>query len=574
MHRASVVTSSRSHYATLESTNMAADAPPIDVPTTLLDAIQQLPSSASWAVQHLQHTDHGSYIASSIQNNTAVAVSDGSLKEGLGTAGLVLEGPTSSHRIRAVNKVPGPIKEGDSHRCELSGIYGILLIARTICELFDINSGCITIVCDNIQALRLFEHTYKPDAKDCNFDMVNACWHLLQKSPIQWKPKHVKGHQDDSQNYHRLPRLAKLNVEMDALAKAHWHQLAIASLDTPVPKPLEHHIFEEGWQLWSGYNKIASPSTDILYSLIQDPISQMWWVRHGHSTYEAQQLTDHTATADHMKSLPRSRRIYVTKSASENCGVGTTKLLWKMQSHSNCPRCPCTIENTVHVQRCSGHGADIMFSTSIEGFSKYMETQKTHPGIRHALIYCMQQWRLKKRIDPFLCHPSVRHAIRDQHKIGWKGLFEGLAAKSWQLIQMQYFRKHRFRRSGRKWLRGILLHLHHMGWNQWEHRNKINTTVTKPEEAEAEALLQQEIITQITSRMHELSTQDHRRHNRNLIHLLNKPQSYRKSWMVNTNSSRQRFLRIQQQDNDLIVQSKAASRLYQWMQGKPLGPSI
>lgn len=90
-------------------------------------------------------------------------------------------------------------------------------------------------------------------------------------------------------------------------------------------------------------------------------------------------------------------------------------------------------------------------------------------------------------------------------------------------------------------------------------------TVTKPEEAEGKALLQQEIITQLTSRMHELSTQDRRRNNHNLIHLLNKPLSYRKSWIVNTKSSRQRFLRIQQQDNDLIVQSKAVSRLYQWI---------
>jgi hypothetical protein len=368
--------------------------------------------------------------------------------------------------------------------------------------------------------------------------------------------------------------LAKLNVEMDALAKAHWHQLVTSSLDAPLPKPIDHHIHEEGWQLWSGYNKVASPSTDNLYALIQDPISQMWWVRHGHSTYAAHQLTDWCATKALMTSLPLPRRRYVTKTASENCGVGTTKLAWKFQSHSNCPRCPHPTENTLHVQRCQGHGADILWNESIKSFSSYMDKHKTHPGIKHALVYCLQQWRLQKRIDPFACTPAVRTAIRDQHKIGWLDLFEGLAAKSWQRIQMLYHEQHGFRRSGSKWLRGILLQLHHMGWKQWDHRNKINTQVTKPEEAEAVDLLQHEITKQLTTRMHQLSLRDYRRHNRNLIQLLHKPLSYRKSWLVNVTSSRQRFLRIQQQDNDLVVQSKASSRLFQWMQGKPLGPDI
>jgi hypothetical protein len=86
-----------------------------------------------WALQHIQITDNGEAIAAAIRNGTTLAVSDGGLKLGLGTAAFVIEGNDMQGRIRGVNQVPGPIKDGDSHRCEVSGLYAVSVLIKEIC---------------------------------------------------------------------------------------------------------------------------------------------------------------------------------------------------------------------------------------------------------------------------------------------------------------------------------------------------------------------------------------------------------------------------------------------------------
>jgi hypothetical protein len=144
----------------------------------------------------MQISDNGEAIAAAIRNGSALAVSDGGLKFGLGTAAFVIEGNNEQGRIRGVNQVPGPIKEGDSHRCEMSGLYAVSVLIKEICCLHKIEEGSITICCDNTTALQIFEPEYLPNPKQPNFDLTSACWHLKTTSPIQWKAVHVKGHQD------------------------------------------------------------------------------------------------------------------------------------------------------------------------------------------------------------------------------------------------------------------------------------------------------------------------------------------------------------------------------------------
>ena len=113
--------------------NTAQHLPPSA--TTLQATIDQLHPDARWSVQNTETTDQGHNIAHALATGQAIAVSDGSLKWGFGTAALVIEGVTDQHRVRAVNVVPGPIKEGDSHRCELSGLYGIVSMIQCITKL-------------------------------------------------------------------------------------------------------------------------------------------------------------------------------------------------------------------------------------------------------------------------------------------------------------------------------------------------------------------------------------------------------------------------------------------------------
>jgi hypothetical protein len=182
---ASVTIATGSPFVLLHSTAITHEAP-IPEPATLQDALHLLPSSSKWAVQRVKITDNGQTIATTIQQGTAVAVSDGSLKLNLGTSAFIICGPNDTHHsIVGVNILPGCVRDSDSLRCELSGIYAICLIISVIVQHFDLTSGAMHVACDNQESLHVFDHEFYPHPQRANFDLVNAIWKMLQDSPLQ-----------------------------------------------------------------------------------------------------------------------------------------------------------------------------------------------------------------------------------------------------------------------------------------------------------------------------------------------------------------------------------------------------
>ena len=66
-------------------------------------------------------------IVESIKSGTAIAVSDGSYKDDIGTAVMILEAPTGEQLTVSIC-VPGPPECHDVYRSELAGILSILCI--------------------------------------------------------------------------------------------------------------------------------------------------------------------------------------------------------------------------------------------------------------------------------------------------------------------------------------------------------------------------------------------------------------------------------------------------------------
>ena len=103
-----------------------------------------------------------------------MAVSDGSLRYTLGTSAFVIEGSSPAHRVLGYNRVPGPVEEGDSHRCELAGLYAIVNVVNCLCKLHEISSGSITIACDNTSALKPTAQDYLPHPRQKNLDLMQS----------------------------------------------------------------------------------------------------------------------------------------------------------------------------------------------------------------------------------------------------------------------------------------------------------------------------------------------------------------------------------------------------------------
>jgi hypothetical protein len=501
--------------------------------------------------------DNGQTIATNIQNNTAVAVSDGSLKLGYGTSAYVIEGTNHLNRIIGVNTVPGPIKDGDSHRCELAGLYAIALIIDGITTLYNITSGSIQIACDNIQAIEVFEPSFHPNPTEQNFDLVNALWRLIQTSPIQWKHEHVKGHQDNKPLHRPLTRLEKLNVSMDHLAKHFWQHCCVHNNENTIPEPLHRHIYNEGWQIWCGERKIPHPSINNLYGEIQDPITQLWWVRHKYIPAQAMDSIDWNASEDLMLHIDKCKRRWVTKHASDNCGTGETLKLWKYTDTAKCPRCN-ELETTEHVYRCTGYATSSPWNQSIDTLKESLSKTDTDPDLATTLIDILQRWHNKQPIS-LTSYPTALHQlVRQQHKLGWKNLLEGLPVKAWRQHQNKYYKTNNIRKSSRRWLRGLLQQLHYLAWKQWDHRNDIKHRVDKPAHRAAVRMLNHEITREFLKGTTNLLPGDRHLMQRNRLSLLMKPLDTKKSWYANVIEARRRC-----ENADAI--SKEASALYQWM---------
>jgi hypothetical protein len=203
---------------------------------------------------------NGLYTLSRLQITVTQLLSDGSLKLNLGTSAFTICGPNSTHSIVRAHVVLGIVRDGDSLRCELSGIYAVCVIVSAIVRYFGLTSGTIHVACDNQEALRVFDPEFYPNPQRSNFDLVNAIWKMLQDSPLHWTCEHVYGHQDTKRkSFKPLSRLARLNVAMDQTAKWFWTQTLHSRPDFPVPEGAPS-IQHEGWQVWDRQDKVTDPS--------------------------------------------------------------------------------------------------------------------------------------------------------------------------------------------------------------------------------------------------------------------------------------------------------------------------
>jgi hypothetical protein len=267
-----------------------------------------------------------------------------------------------------------------------------------------------------------------------------------------------------------------------------------------------------------------------------------------------------------LRKLPQHERQWVTKTASENCGVGTTLVHWNMQEDAICPRCNHPNETTEHVSQCQGQGASKTFRKSLRRIRKHLTEEKTHPQIQRAILHCLRRWHKGRQIDMPRFPESIQQAINHQSTIGWQDFLEGLMAKQWQVLQAQHYASKRSRKTSKKWATGVITQVIRLGIRQWRHRNDYKHRLGKPREAEYERILNHAIARELILGPATLLPGDRHKVQINLIRLLKKPLRTRKAWWINVHTARQRFLQIQAHDDELERQSKESSTLYQWLE--------
>ena len=183
-----------------------------------------------------------------------------------------------------------------------------------------------------------------------------------------------------------------------------------------------------------------------------------------------------------MLRLTPKERSWVTKTASENCGVGTTLVMGKHQTEATCPRCSHPCEDTKHITQCRGHGAKRKYTLSLRRLRTLLKKLHTSPDIRKTLIKGLERWHRGKSMRTRHFPQALRLAVQQQEQIGWHRMFEGLLAQEWQSQQQQYLDVNQSRRSAAVWARSFLPTVARIGRSQWEHRNDCKHNKVKKHE--------------------------------------------------------------------------------------------
>jgi hypothetical protein len=101
----------------------------------------------------------------------------------------------------------------------------------------------------------------------------------------------------------------------------------------------------------------------------------------------------------------------------------------------------------------------------------WLDEAHTAPHVSQALLLGIQEGSTTASLHTL--PKEARFAFELQSDISWDLLLEGWVAYEWEIIQQEYLTAMRSRKTGMKWVEGLIRQLWKIAWRMWEHRNRI-----------------------------------------------------------------------------------------------------
>jgi exonuclease III len=382
------------------------------------------------------------------------AVSDGSVrKNSQGSFGWVLCTSEGARAVTCMGPARGP--RPTSFRAEGYGLLSFLLFLRRVAEFTFMHDPWIgTIATDSkslLQTLKGIDRTQpspnfdtplRIDGNSTTLEPMQPDWDILieiqnalsQLPEIQLQ--FIKGHQDRTTRFARLPLLAQLNVEADDMASI--YQDTFGS-DRPLvilsPRTRAHLIIRN--------ETITSRYPAAIRHAYTGPALQLYIQdRNGwsDSTFQSINWRAHgQVLRNHI-----THRIHFSKLVHDI--LPTASYLNKMDKGKRC--CPCCNhphEDRDHILTCSHFSRNKWRHGLLRALLETCTANFTYPPLHDLLQEAVQAWFYN--IDPetvftvpYQQYPRELHLlIRQQNHIGWRQLFHGRFSVEWSRIQSDFY---------------------------------------------------------------------------------------------------------------------------------------
>jgi hypothetical protein len=411
-----------------------------------------------------------------LRSGTAIAVTDGSFKDAMGTAGFTLLPDLHSDDVEAftlVNQTPGDPLDLDAYRAELGGIFGILHITRKLCDSFALTHGCITIGCDCLSAINNIISRYEPSPSRPHHDLLSAIRHMLHAFPIRVTFHHVRGHQDDFTAYHLLDRWSQLNVDMDVLAKAYWQ-----ILQNHRPPPFHIQPPTGQWSIWHGTYRFPSWTSQRAQQVYYRSKSNNFWNKRLQST-DAFHIFDWPSAALALRRLPLHQRLWIPKWLCSTLPIGKNLVRWGLpDTLLLCPRCGQEEQSIHHVVLCPHSGASGLRQHHLALIADYLDTSSTEPDLKAGIfsllesLFAQEPWT-----PPVATNPTATATFVEQARIGTRHVLDGFLSPTWSHTQNLYYQGIGRRTTGTQWTSRLIRMIWQIAWDLWLHRRRIKESV-------------------------------------------------------------------------------------------------
>jgi hypothetical protein len=202
-----------------------------------MDQLGQL----KWSVQNLQIHGDLNRLLQTIKDGTAYLGTDGSYKDGHGTAAFRIQNDLGD-QITGCNVTPGLQEHQSAYCSELGGIVGILVLLDLLQQHYDLRIHQFVITCDcNGTGLKSLTHYRPPTANNDNYNLLTQAYKIKTKATIDTEYQCVEGHQADRYGTKKLDNYGLLNDKMDKLPNQYREETKHMNL------PPQQMISDQEW---------------------------------------------------------------------------------------------------------------------------------------------------------------------------------------------------------------------------------------------------------------------------------------------------------------------------------------
>ena len=526
MDRATICNENISRYSTVRSDGWCSDRVHLPSLCTFPHSPQILEKIKIDRWMYAQGNLHCYDISAinSILSKPLRMVSDGSYKEYLGAACIILEPFDQSAQLMLVCPVPSnpdhKLQNNDPYRCELMGIYvGFVFIQQF--ELYFNKKMNITISCDSDSALQVPSSYTHINATNPHFDVARSLLTIRDDIQSSTKYEYVQGHADKHKPDHELTRTELLNKSCDLIAKAYRETMTTA---TPVT------FNQEGLSLWMNKNKIYNSFLSTIKDDYYDRQARSVLIPKYRWSPAQFDSVDWNSLSKASKIMASSTLIRISKMVTHTLPVGKTMESRQTWREPFCPRCDIPLETCSHICQCPHTESRKIMGKSIQSLSTWLESVNTEYMLHNEIISNISLWVSSTKLP----ESSMIEPIQSQLSLGWHHLMEGRLHKSFTSYMDNHYRQINSRMKGTTWSAIFIQKVWtYIFEEQWKIRNKaVHSNEEKSKTTREHHNLNFDI-----RKWHSVETSDsllsRDRHlfSRPLNYILRKPTAVKRAWL-------------------------------------------